>query len=347
MSSREIVLWLDERWYSALNRHLKNETAEEHLENVLDELCNQLPEREYKRISCKLWEEEQANKLVQEANRRFAVFHVIEGGSETYFLAEEKLELLQVAVRLRDYIRKTPENIPEKFAGMFSRGESISPEQYNTYVLERAKNTGRVAGAFEIDFDKGRFKALHIMDGWLRYRIRDVSTAAYFATRKSSAQPDERWALLLEHLEGKELPCVPEPWELSGSRPLCAEDISFAEDIIQNGKLLEFYMEMSFDTDEVFGKDLCNVEDGDWMNIYANYNLVQGCVHEKLTVILMRGDGGEEQYQYQLGAEERELLLPKMEEYCKLHWGQSLEQCCADYRAEQQTGQSAVQEMLL
>ena len=46
MSNREIVLRLDERWYKALNRHLKNETLEEHMEDVLDELCNQLPQRE-------------------------------------------------------------------------------------------------------------------------------------------------------------------------------------------------------------------------------------------------------------------------------------------------------------
>ena len=51
MNSREIVLRLDERWYKALNRHLKNETLEEHMEDVLDELCNQLPRREYERIS--------------------------------------------------------------------------------------------------------------------------------------------------------------------------------------------------------------------------------------------------------------------------------------------------------
>ena len=38
MSSRKIVLRLDERWYNALNRHLKNETLEEHMEDVLDEL---------------------------------------------------------------------------------------------------------------------------------------------------------------------------------------------------------------------------------------------------------------------------------------------------------------------
>ena len=47
----DITLWIDRRWKDAIEKHLKDETLQEHLEDVLDELCNQLPEREYKRIS--------------------------------------------------------------------------------------------------------------------------------------------------------------------------------------------------------------------------------------------------------------------------------------------------------
>ena len=47
----KIVLWIDRRWKNAIEKHLKDETLQEHLENVLDDLCNQLPEREYARIS--------------------------------------------------------------------------------------------------------------------------------------------------------------------------------------------------------------------------------------------------------------------------------------------------------
>ena len=41
----EIVLWLDRRWKNAIEKHLKGETLQEHLETVLDALCNQLPQR--------------------------------------------------------------------------------------------------------------------------------------------------------------------------------------------------------------------------------------------------------------------------------------------------------------
>ena len=46
----DITLWIDRRWKDAIEKHLKGETLQEHLEDVLDELCNQLPEQEYKRI---------------------------------------------------------------------------------------------------------------------------------------------------------------------------------------------------------------------------------------------------------------------------------------------------------
>ena len=51
VQQEEIVLWIDRRWENAIEKHLKDETLQVHLENVLDELCNQLPAHEYERIS--------------------------------------------------------------------------------------------------------------------------------------------------------------------------------------------------------------------------------------------------------------------------------------------------------
>ena len=51
----DITLWIDRRWKDAIEKHLKGETLQEHLENMLDELCNQLPEQEYKRISAEIY----------------------------------------------------------------------------------------------------------------------------------------------------------------------------------------------------------------------------------------------------------------------------------------------------
>lgn len=69
----EIIVWLDRRWKEAIEHHLKDETLQEHLENVLDELCNQLPEREYKRISREIWEEDRMAR--RKRRRRVPIPH--------------------------------------------------------------------------------------------------------------------------------------------------------------------------------------------------------------------------------------------------------------------------------
>ncbi len=343
MSSREISIWLDERWYDALSRHLKDETLEEHLENILDEMCNQLPRQEYERISTLIWQEEQRNKEAAEAGRRFAVFHVTEDGESVYFLAEENLEMLQTAVKLRSYIRKPPEDSPARFMGMFSRGERISDEQFDTYVKERMDNTGRVVGAFDIDLDKGTFDALHIMDGWQRFRIQDISTAAYYATKKSYASWDERWKVFLERLDGKQLTAETEAQFLRGQRELCARDICFSDEVMQSDHLLEFYMDVSFDADAVFGTQVCTSENDDYLNIYANYDLERSCVCDTLEVYLVRGDGSEQDYKYRLSEEEQALLLPRMEEYCKQQFDCGLDELRSQYLSEQTGDQQSPQ----
>ena len=66
MSSREITLRIEEHWYDPLSKQLKGETLEEHLEDVLDELCDQIPQREYDRISVLIWRETQQDRLEQD-----------------------------------------------------------------------------------------------------------------------------------------------------------------------------------------------------------------------------------------------------------------------------------------
>lgn len=333
MNSKEISFWIDERWYDALSKHLKDETLEEHLESVVDEMCNQLPPREYERISQAIWQEQQQNKQEQEAARRFAVFHVKENGSSVYFIAEEQLDMLQAAARLRAYTRKPAENSPERFTGMFARGEKISHEQFDSYTAERLDNTGRVTGAFNVDLDKGTFDALHIMNGWQCFRIQDVSTAAYFAMKKSNVSWDKRWEVFLDRLDGKQITQDTAPAYLSGSRTLRSEDISFSDEIMQNENLLEFYMDVCFDPDKVFGTHVCTADNDDYLNVYANYDLKTHHVCNELVVILV-GVDDEQELKYRLTDEEQALLLPKMEDYCQQRLGLSLEECCAQYLEE-------------
>ena len=69
VQQEEIVLWIDRRWENAIEKHLKDETLQVHLENVLDELCNQLPAHEYEHISRAIQSEAAAQRAEEEAAR--------------------------------------------------------------------------------------------------------------------------------------------------------------------------------------------------------------------------------------------------------------------------------------
>lgn len=102
----EIVLWIDQRWKNAIEKHLKDETLQEHLENVLDELCNRLPEQEYERISRAIQSEAAAQRAEEEAARTYAVYHVTERGQDWYFKTSPGEELLAVGKRCAVMLRR-------------------------------------------------------------------------------------------------------------------------------------------------------------------------------------------------------------------------------------------------
>jgi hypothetical protein len=192
-----------------------------------------------------------------------------------------------------------------------------------------------VAGAFDINMDKGEFATLNIETGWQAFRVKDVCTAAYHALRKESASRVEQYHRFLERLDGKELVWDGDTELVSGSRRLTPEDISFSGEITQDDHQLEFYMDVVFDPDAVFGTNVCTTENDDYVNVYANYDLEHGCVCDRLEVYLVSGTGDDRSYQYQLSDEEKTALLSKMESYCQENLRQSLADCRAEYLAEQ------------
>ena len=124
----EIVLWLDRRWKNAIEKHLMGETLQEHLETVLDELCNRLPEREYERISRAIQSEAAAQRAEEEAARTYAAYHVTECGQEWYFKTSPGEELLTVGKKLRSYITSEKAAVPDLFIKMFAGGRPITAE---------------------------------------------------------------------------------------------------------------------------------------------------------------------------------------------------------------------------
>ena len=324
MKSREICVWLDERWYDALSRHLKDETVEDKLGDYLDQLINELvPEQEYSRISQELWQEDQQARQDLEAARKFAIFHIRESGQDCRLQVERPLEFLDAARLLRSYLRG--ERGASSFEQMLHQAEEITPEAFEDKVLVRMENTGKVTGAFELDFDKREFSAVNVMDGWQTFAMGDVSKAVYQADRKAHLDSDQRWARFLDALDGR---------QITSAGHLSAREVRMAEEISEVDGLLNFYLETSFDVDAVFGTQVCTAENDDGLNVYANYDMASGQVCDELEIALHRGDGSETALSYHLNAAEKEVLLRKMEDYCQEQTGMGLVEYSTQVMAE-------------
>ena len=322
----EIILWIDRRWKDAIEKHLKDETLQDHLENVLDELCNQLPEREYARISREIYEEKRQAKEQAEAARTYSAYHVTEGGQEWYFKTTPGEELLEACKKLRSYLKEEPADKPDRFIKMFAAGAPITAEEYNSLTALRMENTGKVRGVFDADFDRRTFSAVHIMDGWQTWAMRDVSAAAYHAARSYFAPAKEQWRKLLDHLEGK---------EITSAGHLSAHNFSFGEEIMEIDGKLNFYLNADFDVDAAFGTFVCTAENDDWLNVYANYDIAEDRLCDTLELTLCKGDGTESDWSYPLNAAEKEVLLRKMEAFCRQQTGKGLHDYSQQFREEQ------------
>ena len=148
----------------------------------------------------------------REVEQKIAVFHVTENGESAHFSVAESLELLQSAVHLRNYL--SDKNAGTKFVASFPRGEKITQEQFGAAAAERMENTGRVTGAYELDFDARTFSALNIMDGWKVYAMQDVADAAEAAFQKAEMSVDTRWRVFLDRLEEKKMTYEPSAQEM-------------------------------------------------------------------------------------------------------------------------------------
>jgi len=336
MADRDITLWLDERWYDALEKHFPG-SVQEQMEELLDERINRLPQEVYEQISREIWQEDQQRKLDKEAGRRFAVFRIRERGEQYCCLVDEPIDLLAAARSLRSYTRSES---GYGFRSDYAAAQEISAREFAQYMMERFENSGRVVGLFDVDLDRGSVAVVDMQRAWHAYSIHDVSTGIYYADRRSYEPHEARFAILLDHLRGKELPDQG-GFLICGARELRPEEVSFADDVTEMDGRLNFYMESFGGLDEVLGTHVCVAESDDYVNLYADYDLERGEVADFLEVILCRGDVTDVDYEYPLSPEEKAMLLPKMEAYCQQQMGMSL----ADYREQYLTEQKSMQGM--
>ena len=192
---------------------------------------------------------------------------------------------------------------------------------------ERLENTGRVAGVFELDFDKQVFSAVSVMDGWKSYWFQDVSAAAYHAFRKEKSSQDERWQKFLARLDGKELTDRDLSTPLKALRELQPGDLLFTGPAERRGCLIDFQVDCASDRVrlEVFGPKVTRTGDGSWLDIRASYDVSRQEVQDHLDLTLFRTGGAREKsFRYDLSLEEQELFQSEMEVHCQKRYGKTL-----------------------
>lgn len=307
MDSVSIELWLDKRQLAALEQTLTEDgtTVERTMQEQLNELYAQrVPPEQQEKIQQELDAEQLESQRSVEANTRYAGFHITENGQEHYLSTKSGQEFLDMAILMRRYVRGTFGDKEKGFARCIYGAEEISPQRFEQLAAWRLENFGKVTGLVEIDFDKGLLSALNIMDGWQSFRLKDVSSAAYFADKSGHVNKEVRWNIFLSRLEGKQLTSHTQaPVELHGSRRLRPEEIIFSDEISELDGRLNFYMDCSFNPDEVFGTHVDSADNNNWLNIYAEYDLENSQVCDALKVILCREDGFDYEMAYQLNAE--------------------------------------------
>lgn len=330
MGSEQIFLWLDEPKYRAVQRILKERGTD--LETVMQARLEAyyrevVPVAEQEQINMALEAERLAEEQTREANRRMTVYRIREGGGETLFESELCLSPGRSAARLRACLKGGRVGGAGIYADKPEQIRPIDGALFEERTSAFRAGDERVCGVLDVDMDAGSFAVLDRDRGWLRYSIKDVSSAAYHAYRRDGRSERRAMSIFQEKLQGKELPAP--------TRRLTEQDVSFADGIEEIDGKLNFYMEVVFDVDTVLGTHVCTTDNGDWLNLYANYDLRKRQVCDELDVILHRQDGRSEELSYKLSAEEKEILLGKMEAYCLTHDSMTLEQCRAEALGEQ------------
>ena len=319
MNSKALEIWLDERWYEALSRQLKDETVEDRLNNCLDELISQLPADVREKINRDIWEEDQQEKQAMEANRKYSAFRVTEGGVTEYFRMEQPMEMLASATYVRRWLRQTEQR---PFREMLSGREGISAEEFSRMAAGCVEGDRKITGVYDVDLDAKEFSAVRPIHGWISYQLKDVSTASWHSYRTGSYDQERRQARFAEKLTGR---------EIVAAGHLAAEHFLFAEEITEDHGQLNFYLRTSSDVNKAFG--IRTAGSDDQLNVYANYDMAGGQVCDELELVLIRACGEEESWTCPLNSVEKAVLLQKMDAYCQQQTGQSL----ADYSAPRLT----------
>ena len=110
-------------------------------------------------------------------------------------------------------------------------------------------------------------------------------------------------------------------------RDLRQGDLVFPEEILRIGHKLDFQFDCVSEQvqREVFGPELDTGKLGDWLDLYAAYDVALQDVADHVDVTLCRNNGEEEHpFTYPLNRAERDILRGEMEACCQRRTGRSL-----------------------
>lgn len=329
--SMSAEVWLDQRRWDALEEALKAQGSdiEQHLQDYLITLYNEtVPLEQWTQIETAITKEELESAREAEDQKVYAAFHIREHGHDSVFSTCNGEEFLDVAIRLRRYLQGGAAAVKGDFSHHFYNSQPITRVRFEELSALRLENTGKVAGAFEIDLDAGWCSALNLADGWQTFKIKDVSTAAYQSTRSRSSQRNEQWRKFIDYLYGRDIELQTfDPVETRGIHPLREGDLTFPEEIILSGHCLNFQFDfVSAEAQrEVLGAALDHPSEGSWLDILCNYDVARQEIDHSLSLTLYNRDGAVRQsFSYPLGKEERALLRKQMEVDCLCRTGKTL-----------------------
>ena len=128
------------------------------------------------------------------------------------------------------------------------------------------------------------------------------------------------------------------PPEIQGRRRLRPDEIVFEGEISEIFEVLNFCLACWFNVDDVFGTHVETTENGDWINVYADYDMREHHVMDTLEIILHRDDGSDTELSYRLDENEKAALLRKMKPYCVEQTGQTLSSLCVQLLEQDNAG---------
>lgn len=212
LNSVDIIVWFQAEKLEALKRALEQtgSNVEQELEKSLDALYEQnVPLNQRTAIASKIAAEEKRcqEELARQVAEQYRVSIVCvnDGGVEHCWKLERSLDVLAVATHLRRAMRQSDKQIAGCFEQRLGEKESITPDEVIQFTAARSQGDIHVSGVFSADFEEQVFTLVEPKEQPRQYRMKDISTAIFHASRKQGISNIEKTRRFWKALENKQV----------------------------------------------------------------------------------------------------------------------------------------------